>query len=310
MRDVHQRQAFADPQDIGAAVKDVQSRARIEGPDVYLEPTLDLSEWAKAKPPVQDMAIIEVSRRLSPAYKHVETKIYACGGQRYRIATFCHERTGIELNLIPGGKFMMGGTEYMDEQPVHEVHIERPILAGKYPVTQNQWDAIGGDDNRESQSPFMPINGVSWNNTQTWLIHVGDGLRLPSEAEWEYVCRAGTNSNWCFGDDKSRLDDYGHCTLSSSLSNVGTKLPNAFGLHDVHGNVAELCQDGWLYHYYEGRSQGPVSTASGARVVRGGGWCDTPGACRSAYRWRAGETTESGNVGFRVFRYIPMGRLR
>ena len=177
---------------------------------------------------------------------------------------------------------------YEDQGPVHEVTISTGFWLGKYVVTQGQWEAVmgtrpwEGEDEVRSGSDY-PAVYISWEYVQEFigLLNTATGsnvYRLPTEAEWEYACRAGTSTRWSFGDDESQLRHYawyGDNAWSVGekyAHRVGTKRANAWGLYDMHGNVAEWVQD-WYEEYYYSRSPAvdPLGPSTGSdRVVRGG----------------------------------------
>jgi formylglycine-generating enzyme required for sulfatase activity len=160
----------------------------------------------------------------------------------------------LELVLIPAGSFMMGDENgYNNEKLVHKVNITKPFYLGKYEVTQEQWEAVMGNNPCHFKGPKNPVEQVSWNDCQKFLEKlnekVGGGrFSLPTEAQWEYACRAGSTTKYCFGNDKSGLGEYawydeseGDKTRSAGDQThpVGRKKPNAWGLYDMHGNVGE-----------------------------------------------------------------------
>ncbi|MDQ0291906.1 SUMF1/EgtB/PvdO family nonheme iron enzyme [Oligosphaera ethanolica] len=209
----------------------------------------------------------------------------------------------LDLVLIPPGKFLMG-SEYSedDEQPVHEVTISQPFYLGKYEVTQAQWEAVMGWKLSESKGPTLPVDEVAWGDCQLFIEKLnGRGLgtfRLPTEAEWEYACRAGTT-----GDYAREFDEMAwHADNSDSGPNpVGTKKPNPWWLYDMHGNVLEWCQD-WYAPYSENQETDPKGAAVGSlRVARGGDWSDSYAASRSASR-SGREPWSRRYLGFRLVR--------
>jgi formylglycine-generating enzyme required for sulfatase activity len=229
----------------------------------------------------------------------------------------------MEFVLIPAGEFDMGSPpseegrlEY--EGPVHRVTLSRAFRIGKYPVTQRQYEAVTGENpSHFSGNIDRPVDSVSWEDAVAFCRKLGarDGraYRLPTEAQWEYACRAGSTSAYCFGDDPSLLPQYAWYRDNSGMQThpVGEKKPNAFGVYDMHGNVWEWCHDyyygscgsgfyGW--HYYRVSPnvdpQGPDIGAS--RVLRGGSWDDDPGGCRSADRGGFWPDCRNFRSGFRV----------
>ena len=202
---------------------------------------------------------------------------------------------GMKFTLIPAGEFNMGSEEYDDEKPVHKVRINNPFFLGTYPVTQREWKAVMGDNNNPSDSKGddLPVEQVSWDRVQEFIKKLNekegtDRYRLPSEAEWEYACRAGTTTRYSFGDSKSKLGDYAWYDDNSGSKThlVGQKKPNPWGLYDMHGNVHEWVQDDWHDSYDGAPTDGSAwESGDGAnRVVRGGSWFNFAGGCRSAIR--------------------------
>jgi formylglycine-generating enzyme required for sulfatase activity len=190
-----------------------------------------------------------------------------------------------EFCLIPAGSFNMGDKSF---GPIHQVTISRAFYMGKYPVTQAQWQSLMGNNPSNFNGADRPVENVSWDNCQAFisrLNNLGKGtFRLPTEAEWEYSCRAGSTGT--FSDEQ--LEQYAWFGVNSGGQSqpVGRKKPNAWGLYDMHGNVEEFCQD-WYEDYSAGAITDPQGPASGeVRVTRGGGWSagsvSTWSTCRSA----------------------------
>ena len=158
----------------------------------------------------------------------------------------------------------------------------------------------------------MPVDSVSWNDCQAFCQKMGSGVRLPTEAEWEYACRAGTNTRFSFGDDDAELNAHGWYAENSAekTHDVASKKPNGWGLYDMHGNVWEWCLDWYSEGYHqEHQSNDPTGPTSGRfRVFRGGCWNFSPSMCRSAIRFRY--TPDFGNyyVGLRVVVSVDEGR--
>ena len=244
---------------------------------------------------------------------------------------------GMRLTLIPAGEFLMGSPDSdkdaaADEKPRHRVRITRPFYLGKYEVTRAEYKAVTGQEpsflkgnpnnpvdsvpwldavrfcnqlsEREGLKPFYEISGETvlvpgWNGT---------GYRLPTEAEWEYACRAGTATRFSFGDDEASLGEFSWFAGNADNSGggtheVGQKRANDFGLHDMQGNVWEWCWDWYAADYYK---ESPVDDPRGPsqppfRVFRGGCWVKSPAHCRPACRqWGAPDQCFMG--GFRVAR--------
>jgi formylglycine-generating enzyme required for sulfatase activity len=201
----------------------------------------------------------------------------------------------MELVLIRPGSFMMGseGGNFADEKPVHKVTITKPFYIGKCEVTQGEWQAVMGTNPSSFKGEKNPVETVSWNDCQTFIAKLNEkvaqgAFRLPTEAEWEYACRAGSSTAFCYGDDEKQLGDYAWYSgnRSETTHPVGKKKPNAWGLYDMHGNVWEWCQDWYGSGYYsDGPDSDPQGPSSGlTRVLRGGSWSYDPVSCRSAGR--------------------------
>jgi formylglycine-generating enzyme required for sulfatase activity len=201
----------------------------------------------------------------------------------------------LEMVLIRPGTFRMGSEiGPTDEKPPHEVRFEKPFYIGRYEVTQAQWEAVMGGNPSHFKDPNRPVEQITWNDAQEFLTKLDanvpeSGFRLPTEAEWEYACRAGSTSD-C-GDNSECLNPYGWFDSNSEGQThpVGKKKPNPWGLYDLHGNVAEWCQDWFQESFYttpDAAGVNPVctNTASGARVLRGGRWNENAAGCRPSRR--------------------------
>ena len=223
----------------------------------------------------------------------------------------------MKFRKIPAGKFTMGSPEnekgrYDREGPLHMVTITSPFYLGMYEVTQAQWKAVMGNNPSEYRDcgEGCPVEKVSWKDVQEFINKLNqiEGLnkyRLPTEAEWEYACRAGTTTRFNFGDDAAVLDQYAWYGGNSGKQPhpVGQKKPNAWGLYDMYGNIMELVQDRWGENYPPASVTDPTGTSSGAsRVVRGGSWSDFPYSVRSAYRSRHSPDCWHDDLGFRLAR--------
>jgi hypothetical protein len=214
----------------------------------------------------------------------------------------------IEMVEIPGGTFLMGsrvgeGWDCDDERPTHEVTV--PSFAmGKFAVTQAQYEAVMGNNPSSFKGANRPVESVSWNESvefcQKLSEQSGENYRLPSEAEWEYACRAGTKTSFFFGESlakkKANFD-------SDSTTDVGSFPPNDFGLYDMHGNVWEWCLDHWHDNYQGAPTDGTAWTTGGNSklgMMRGGSWGSDPGPCRSACRVGDKPDVQDNFIGFRV----------
>jgi formylglycine-generating enzyme required for sulfatase activity len=227
----------------------------------------------------------------------------------------------LKMVLIPPGEFLMGSSDSdkdanVSEKPQHRVQITKPFYLGKYLVTQEQWQTVMGNNPSSYKSPKNPVEHVSWDDCQQFLDKLnaksgpgGSKFQLPSEVQWEYACRAGSTTRYCFGDDESGLDKYAWYGENAGKRThpVGEKKPNAWGLYDMHGNVLEWCADWYDREYYAASpADDPTGPTSGSRrVIRGGSWSFLARFCRSAYRVGSPPETRSNNVGLRVSR-VPV----
>jgi formylglycine-generating enzyme required for sulfatase activity/DNA-binding response OmpR family regulator len=228
---------------------------------------------------------------------------------------------GMSMVLIPAGEFQMGSPDSLHEapsyeKPQHPVRVNKPFYLAVYPVTLEQYarvmeQPLSGFDG----DPQQPVTMVSWEDAVQFCRRLsaladeeaaGCVYRLPTEAEWEYACRAGGTGKWCFGDDESALEHYAWYEGNSGDTPhpVGRKRPNAWGLHDMHGNVWEWCADWFGEDFYVvSRPDDPIGPNSGdGRVLRGGGWTVGPWGTRSADRSRYDPGLRSPYNGFRVAR--------
>lgn len=250
--------------------------------------------------------------------------------------------TGMKLKLIPAGEFLMGSSRADDpnaeanEMPRHRVKISQPYYLGVTEVTRGQYRAITGKSpGAFKSSDDLPVECVTWldavkycnalsekedlrpfyriaGEEVTVLDWGGEGYRLPTEAEWEYACRAGTTTRFSFGASDSDLENNAWINGKNSAGRthvVGGKRANGWGLHDMHGNVCEWCWDWYDKDYY---AQSPAVDPRGPsegdfRVNRGGGWFNRPRYARSAYRGRLTPDSDApdnagGDLGFRLAR--------
>jgi len=215
----------------------------------------------------------------------------------------------MDFELIPAGMFLMGsdpegGDE--DEMAQHKVTITESFLIGKCEVTQEQWATIMGTNPSGFKGSKLPVETVSWNDCMLFCTKIGERtgrrIALPTEAQWEYACRAGTKSRWSFGSSDKNAGDFVWIDSNSSGTThpVAAKKPNPWGLHEMHGNVWEWCADWYSSPYPAQEVVDPKGPWTGtARVVRGGGWGDPTVEVRSAYRSCSGPETRNNGTGFR-----------
>ncbi|MFC1793565.1 formylglycine-generating enzyme family protein [Planctomycetota bacterium] len=221
----------------------------------------------------------------------------------------------MEFVLIPAGKFEMGSPSTEsdrgnNEGPVHWVIISRPFYMGKYEVTQEQYYVVAKYKPSRFKQEGRPVENVSWDQADRFCRKLsemkGGTYRLPTEAEWEYACRAGSQGIFCFGGGitYSQIEQYAWYSKNSDSAThpVGEKKPNSFGLYDMHGNVWEWCGDWYADNYYNhGVMIDPPGPQNGkSRVLRGGSWLYGARYCRSANRIDLDPYYIRNHVGFRV----------
>jgi formylglycine-generating enzyme required for sulfatase activity len=259
----------------------------------------------------------------------------AYSGQNVNLSIALGAGLKMQLVLIPPGEFQMGSpadeASRDTDETQHRVRITKPFYLGMYEVTQAEWEAVMGNqpsyfsrggDGKDIVSGLdtsrFPVESVSWEEATEFCRKLGarEGkpYRLPTEAEWEYACRAGTTTPFHFGStlngDNANVDGrypYGTMTKGRYLerpTDVGSYRANAFGLHDMHGNVWEWCSDWYDEDYYStSAASGPDPTGPSEgsyRVYRGGSWDDYAAGCRSAYRYGYAPTRRWDDLGFRL----------
>jgi formylglycine-generating enzyme required for sulfatase activity len=279
----------------------------------------ELMQYVLAKQALEQAAAIEKSKKISKSPIIVS--------DQQQPSQFLLEDLGnqvaLEMVLIPGGSFLMGslpGKGKDNERPQHRVTVPG-FWMGKYPVTQAQWRSIAALPSEQieldaSPSHFKgdnrPVEQVSWLQAiefcQRLSKKTGNRYRLPSEAEWEYACRSGTTTDFCFGDTLTSEMANHHIAVEETTA-VGIYLPNAFGLYDMHGNVWEWCQDDWHNSYQGAPIDGSAwiddsNPVRHRKILRGGSWIDNPDFCRSAFQFMNFPDDGELDMGFRVV-YAP-----
>ena len=271
-------------------------------------------------------------RKLSPKRSTLWERILAFGEKK---STTVDLGGGVKMDfiLIPAGDFMIGSRESTEEvvnefnlpeifvqylsneHPRYRVRVTKPFYMGKYEVTQEQWKALMGSNPSFNKGTKHPVETVSWNDCQAFISKLnerfgkpGAQFALPSEAQWEYACRAGTSTRFSFGDDKKHLDQYAWSARTSGMKThpVGLKNPNSWGLYDMHGNVEEWCADWYLSSYKQSRQKDPTGPTDGmSRVLRGGSfYCGTPDYFRCADRYQDHPEFRYYRYGLRVVRTL------
>lgn len=302
----------------------------------------DRIEWQGADEKSQDIALAIVALKLKADWTFKGAKVWTCGGQSHRVGTYIHKASKIEFQLIPGGRFLMGSTPdevkshkafgrdfqssfkdkqgkvyvlpYDNEQPQHFVQL-KPFLLAAFETSRNEWARVVRT--YRSHGDF-PVKELSQMIVKANLIRDKVGLRLPTEAEWEYACRAGTRTRFFWGDE---VDDrylwYSGNGKKIRSTRAHSQFRNAFGLADMAGNVWELCED----YYWRDYSLAPTDGSAvlkvdprgpwpipkrGPLVVRRGGRAESlAGACRSARRYHVEASDPHKNTGFRLALSLP-----
>ncbi len=301
------------------------------------------NKWADVQKPVMlpqavdKVALVRASDR-RPLAANVPARSEMPADRPLKPGPVITNSIGMKLALIPAGEFLMGSpddeaTRGSDEQQ-HRVRITRPFYLGVYEVTQEEYQKVmrtnpswfsrggtGKDDVSGVDTSRFPVEHVSWEDAVEFCrrLSAQDGreYRLPTEAEWEYACRAGTTTEYYTGSGEHALEDAGwYGAYSTPVGNsqkrtnrVGQKRPNAFGLYDMHGNVWEWCSDWYDTSYYaKSPANDPQGPSTGSyRVLRGGGWFYHAVGCRSAVRDGYVPSLRLSYLGFRVA-LVPSGR--
>ena len=287
----------------------------------------DVKAWDAATAGERRGVAEQVDARLSD-FTLLRVRSFGFSGHRHEIAVFLHAATGLEFSLIPGGTFLMGSptteTDRDDDEGQHEVTLTQAFLLARTECTQAAWGRVmGTNPSTGTVAPDHPVENVSWDDAQEF--NAKSGLRLPTEAEWEYACRAGTTTRFWSGDSEddltrvawtdessSRWDDLvnrvrgwvGMKPPAASHSPVALKAANPFGLHDVHGNVWEWCADGYDDYSSSAVTDPTGSEAAPFRVYRGGSWGYPARRARSANRLRVGPGYRLDDLGFRPARSV------
>ena len=263
----------------------------------------------------------------TPGFAFERLERFGFDTYRHEIAVYRHGASDLEFSLILGGTFAMGSpkdeTDRSDDETQHAVMLTKPFLLCRTETTQAAWEAVMGTNPSSTQAADHPVENVSWEDAQEFCKKTG--LLLPSEAQWEYACRAGTRTRYGSGDEEKDLARVGwydgntttsYGILGPVLLRLGIKPPrrdhqpvagkaaNPFGLHDMHGNVWEWCED-WYGAYPNGAATDPTGPQGGTdRVIRGGSWFNPADYARSAYRFRSPPDYRFYDLGFRPARIV------
>ena len=246
-------------------------------------------------------------RRELARMKESEEKVYTPSGGE--IVVNLPGGASMEMVWIEPGTFMMGSPALEEgrdgDEVQHRVRISEGFYLGKYEITEGQWGSVMGGTAANSD---FPKTSISWDDVQGLITKLNGGgsetYRLPTEAEWEYACRAGSTTRWSSGDDERQLGGYAWYGANSGYEahEVGTKRPNGWGLYDMYGNVWEWCED-WYGSYSSGNQVDPTGPVSGSyRVIRGGGFYHGALDVRSASRGRNSPGIRDATIGARLLR--------
>lgn len=298
----------------GARAGHPDDRARLRAELGRLANLEDRAGWAEADPAAQDMVLDLVGRLLAPELVPAGVSHYAAGGAAHRIGAFQHQATGVILHLLPGGPCWLGPAPGPGREPVtREVRVG-PLLVGRFPLLQSEWDRLGGEDQRSFVGPDLPIEGISWHAAQDWLRRAGGELRLPSEAEWEYAAGGASQWDYPWGPSLKAANGTPGNFASPRSELIGLKDDVAFtapagsfpagvaacGALDLAGNVSE-----WVADWFGPLGEEPVTDPQGARsgdfrVHKGGSWRTQAGEGKRTNRFYAAPGEGAPDRGFRL----------
>lgn len=218
------------------------------------------------------------------------------------------DEQSISLRKISAGEFKMGSYEGIgeeDELPVRNISITNDFYMGTFEITQGQWETVMKNNPSSFKGEDLPVESVSWNDCVKFCEKLSDGtglnVNLPTEAQWEYACRAGSGTKWFFGDDEDEFGKYANSDIDEKTYAGARFEPNPNGLYNMYGNVMEWCLDYYGAEYPKDDIVNPTGCDEGeARVSRGGGWGMSPDDCRSAYRNACGENEKTDGIGLRI----------
>lgn len=285
-------------------------------PEGHYNLALVLAEKKKYRDALREMQRYLLLVPEAPEARAAQDKIYQWesvaepeAGKTFKDCTDCPE-----MVEIPAGSFAMGSNNgEADEKPLHNVTIAHPFAIGKTEVTQEQWRRVMGDNPSffSSCDDTCPVEQVSWNDAQNFIkklsAKTGKQYRLPTEAEWEYACRAGSQHEYC-GSDIADTVSWNHLNSGSFLFNtphpVASKQANAFGLYDMSGNVWEWMEDNYHENYSGAPEDGSAWMNGSMHVLRGGSWGKDPKFARAAARFKFSANYRDFSYGFRLVRTL------
>jgi len=268
----------------------------------------DLAKWDAAKAEDRRAAAMEAAKHVA-GFELLRLEPFSCGGQTHEVAVFKHAKTEMEFVLVPGGTFDMGSPETEKGREVYEnlhaVTLTKPFLIARTECSQSTWNKVMGTDPSKHKGADLPVEMVSWEDAQSFCEK--SGLSLPTEAQWERACRAGTSTRFFHGDDVASLGDYAWFATMDidpkaiESHPVGKKSPNAFGLFDTLGNVNEWCGD-MMSPYPTAAVVDPFTTIDPKHkspVFRGGCYRRPDVVSRPAFRLSLDADAHDSTIGFR-----------
>lgn len=286
----------ADPENKELRSQLYAERSRLQGSSVYLDLFRDRELWKSSSPALQDQAVEVIAPLLEDDFQWIENKLYHCRDESFRIPCFRHKKVDMVFHLLPGGGFSRGQSWQRAED---RIQIEvGPFLMARFPVLQVQWEEVAQEQD-DFRDAHLPMHLVSWSDVHEWLVPLGK-LGLPTEDQWEYAYRAGTQTEYFWGKDMddsycwhSEHPDLArvHDALSPDIHHRDKKW-NAFGLVDMAGNIWEMCEDPFYglldLNQYDNK------------VMKGGAWKNPPRTCMADYRGLVNAFERYNNIGFRL----------
>jgi len=275
----------------------------------------DLAKWDAASKEDRRAAAKELAKRAT-GFELLRLEEFVCGRQSHEVAVFKHAKTDLEFVLVPAGSFDMGSPESEAGRQVfenlHTVTLTKPYLIARTECTQDAWRRVTGGDPSKIKGDDRPVESVSWEDAQTFCEKAG--LSLPTEAQWERACRAGSSTCWFHGDGAGQLCDFavfasaGADPRALETSPVAKKQPNAFGLYDTLGNVNEWCGD-MMSPYPTAPATDPFTAIDATHkspVFRGGSFRRGDVASRPAFRLSSDATKADATIGFRPAKTLSL----